>query len=259
MKGDHVGNLIRSARRAASVLLFSALVLAAADARARDNGHDDRHDHGPPPRHDHAGHDEDDAPRHRDRGPRGRTDGRHGRGAKRPGPGGPMGSMGSERPHRFDDRRLSETEISERLEILRMIHPEWAERAERVQRSHPQRLQQMMRRRMPRIERLIELRKNDSDAFDLEVGNIRLERESRELGEKLRRAGDDPGADAIRKALRDAVTRHFEIRQKLKERRLAHLEKEIAALREGLEQRRKDRDRMIEQRLQNLTGKKGGW
>ena len=66
---------------------------------------------------------------------------------------------------------------------------------------------------------------------------------------------DDAKAKDLEKQLRERLQAHFEIRQQIRERELAKLEKQIVELREKYEAKKKNKDEAIEKRYTELTGK----
>jgi hypothetical protein len=171
-----------------------------------------------------------------------------------------MGRAGDDGPH------LSDEQIRQRLEILKHLHPEITARIEqRMSDSEdgdipPQlrkRLQQHMRRMGPKIERLIQLRQNDPEAFELFVEDRRHDRLCHKLTARLRAASDDTDTE---QKLKDAISRHFEVRQRQYEHDLTKLEKRVQRLREKIEWRRSNPKKVQKQRLADLTGHSSeGW
>lgn len=191
-----------------------------------------------------------------DRGP-----GRRGRpGDRRSHAGGrPDGKFG--RPGRGGRDRRSEADmdrmrkhIDERLEILREIQPEMAERLEQhiEQRGgvNPERLRMVIGERFQRVERLLSLKREDPDAYQLAIADLTLERKARELADGIRGQGGD---DIQRQQLRTAIAEHFDVRQRKYEHELHRLEQRIAELRRQLDTRRQHRETLEQSRFDELV------
>ena len=171
-----------------------------------------------------------------------------------------------ERPHQRDRRMghfrgrhgprkpLSPQQIEQRIEILGQIHPELVER---LRQAPPQRVARMLERRMPHIERFFQMREHDLEGYELQLNNLKLERQSRRLARKLRskEVKDSPEqAEKIRNEIRELVTQHFELRQQIKTYELVKLERKIEKLRSEVHQQVEKKGEIINQRFQRLVG-----
>ena len=106
---------------------------------------------------------------------------------------------------------------------------------------------------MGRVGPPMELRETDPEAFELSQKDMDLERRSHELAMRIRGLrGED--RDNAREELQKVAGEQFEVRTKLRERRLKRLESEIKELREALENRAAKKDDIIERRMQELLG-----
>jgi DNA repair exonuclease SbcCD ATPase subunit len=153
---------------------------------------------------------------------------------------------------------LDEAQTEALLDFLREYNPQMAERFTDAMKHNPERVRRALAMVYPRYRELMELREENPELYELRREDLLLARESRELVRELqqvRRADGEAEAERIRERLRDVVTRHFEVRQALRERELEQLERRLEALRDELEQRREERDELIEQRLEELTGR----
>jgi len=183
--------------------------------------------------------DQTDRP-HRRRGPhdRGALEGRR-RGLEGRRRGGPP------------DRVLTAEEIEQLLSIMERIHPRFAER---LRQAGTERARHMLRRHW-RLLGLLRLKEHDPDGFELRVQDMSLERQSRELARQIRDEGSSKDSDRgklARKELRELVSQHFEVRQKIKEHELAKLERRIDELRKAIGQRTEKKGQIIEEQHKQL-------
>lgn len=180
------------------------------------------------------------------------------------GPGGP-GPDGHRDKH-GPPKPLSEAQVGQALEALRKIDPERADEFDRLAEAHPERLSSELRRRFPRIDHFLRLKEWDPEMYDLRVDDLRLAHATHRLAERYRRAveprGDDepapePDARAMREELETLVEEHFEVRQRIRERELAALERRIEQLKQELDEREDDQREWVERRVEDLTTKDG--
>ncbi|MDO8806188.1 MAG: hypothetical protein Q7R35_17365 [Elusimicrobiota bacterium] len=90
------------------------------------------------------------------------------------------------------------------------------------------------------------------------VRGMSLEFESKELSLKYDKA---PDADkkAIKDSLRGILAELFDLKTKGQELRVKFMEKEMAKLRKNLESRKLNKDKIVGQRLEQMTGEGTGW
>ena len=82
-----------------------------------------------------------------------------------------------------------------------------------------------------------------------------LDRQSMELGNKLRRlAKDDKGREELSGKLKESVTKLFEVREKIRAREVDMIKKRLEELTDMLEKRKANRDAIIDKRIKQLLG-----
>ena len=69
--------------------------------------------------------------------------------------------------------------------------------------------------------------------------------------------GDQEKAGQLTERLQQLVARHFDVRQKIREREIQKLEQRLDQLRNQMELRSKARDRIIQDRLEKMTDEDG--
>lgn len=177
------------------------------------------------------------------------------------GPGGPgAGPTGEGTGPDFRRRRpveLTDEQIQERLEILQEIHPELAERMENLRDENPERVSRALNEQAFWLGRFVELKRTDPVLYELTVENVKLDRASRDLARRYRRAheaGDDNQVRAIRGEMAAVLEQHFDVRQKMRQHELQVIEQRLQTMRKSLAERLESRDQLIAQRLEQLTG-----
>lgn len=90
------------------------------------------------------------------------------------------------------------------------------------------------------------------------VRMLALEFESKELSLKF-----DKASDADKKGIKDALKANlselFDLKSKGQELRVKRMEADLAKLKKNLEKRKVNKDKIVEQRLEQLTGEGYGW
>jgi len=156
---------------------------------------------------------------------------------------------------------MNEEETREAIEILRKIDPDKAEQLEQHLGENPQRVARALHESFPKLRRFLMMKRHDPQGFELWVEDLRLNREAMESAERLRRAwaqGNELEAAAEEVTLRQIVSDHFDIRQQIREHQLAKLEQRIHELNEQLDERASNRDELIDDHLDGLTGQAVG-
>ncbi|MEO1237836.1 MAG: hypothetical protein AAFX76_13700, partial [Planctomycetota bacterium] len=127
-----------------------------------------------------------------------------------------------DREHRRG-RALTDEQVDAALEIVGRLYPELSERLETLREEDPRKLRQTLQRRFPRVRFLVNLQDRDPAMFELRISDLTLERQTRELAERLRAARDGDDRDAVR-TLRDEieakVAEHFDVRQSIRQREI---------------------------------------
>jgi len=99
--------------------------------------------------------------------------------------------------------------------------------------------------------------KDENSAKDV-VRVVSLEFDSKELSIKYDKAADAEKA-GIKADLKVKVAELFDLRLKGQESRVKMMEKDLAKLKKNLETRRANKDKIVEERLGQLTGENSGW
>lgn len=210
----------------------------------------------PPPNH---------RPPHMDGGQHGP---RHGPGGgrhpKHPGgrshPGGPphMGRGGPGGPHpghHMNFEPLTDEQMTEVMDVLKVQRPELAEQISALHAESPEHTQMILARHgiIGQIRSLLSVKQVDERLYELKLQDMKYTRETAELAQSLRGA-KNPASNPALNDLRTKLAAHFQVRQEMRERELSVMEDRLASLRELLTQREQAKNNLIEERIKELTG-----
>jgi len=98
----------------------------------------------------------------------------------------------------------------------------------------------------------------DESAEKDAVRELVLEYESKELSLKYGKA-DEADKKVIKETLRSKTAELFDLKAKGQEQRVKHMEGEITRLKKNLETRRASKSKIVEQRVEQLSGEGYGW
>ena len=90
------------------------------------------------------------------------------------------------------------------------------------------------------------------------VRTLSLEFDSKELSIKYDKASD-ADKKGIKESLRADLSELFDLKTRGQELRVKHMEKEMARLKKNLESRKVSKVRIVDQRLEQMTGEGAGW
>lgn len=184
---------------------------------------------------------------------------------QRPGPGprAPMGMMGGRRMGRGEmgEMRpgmggpvmLSEEET---LALITKNDPAFAKKVTDLKTVAPARYRMLMQmsRRMLSFTKMEQDESMERDA----VKGLSLEFETKELALDYSRAAD-ADKKAIKENLRAKLAELFDLRTRGQEQRVKHMDTEIARLKKSLEVRKVNKAKIVDQRLDEMTGEGFGW
>lgn len=152
-------------------------------------------------------------------------------------------------------KMLSDEEIQELLPIVREAMPELGARLEMVGKEHPERLRAFLSRIAPRLKEMQRLKKDDPQEYQRRVneaqGKLKVARALKSYHEAVR-DGDTAAAEKQKAELRQMLDESFKARQQRMEAELKRMEQRLEKLREEMRQRFADRDKLIDQHLQEL-------
>ena len=85
-----------------------------------------------------------------------------------------------------------------------------------------------------------------------------LDQQTQEFAEKLRTVKKED-REKIKTEINEAVTKHFDVRQKRRELQIKRMEDELKKLREAMTRRNDSKDQIIKRRLAELVRKMLRW
>lgn len=127
--------------------------------------------------------------------------------------------------------------------------------------SNPEAVKSRLKLDLRRWMAAVELKRTDPELYELNVKDRQYSHEtSRLVGEffAARRQNETDRLEAIRSELDSIVGKHFDVRQKLRERDLSQLEQRLEFLRKQVQQRRERRAEIIKEHLSQLFGGPAG-
>jgi len=139
------------------------------------------------------------------------------------------------------------------LEFVRAYHPLRAFEIERNKSRNPAEFYQTLREGFEQRMDLERLRADNSEAFAHAEQMLRLDARCEQLALDYRRAELDK-RPPLEAQLKELVNQIFEVRQGDMEERLKNLEQEYLNLKNTVEKRRKNKDRVVEIRALQLMG-----
>ena len=107
----------------------------------------------------------------------------------------------------------------------------------------------------PRMRELTELRLRDPNGYAKLMDMRRLERESLEQAEAVRRASPEQRESAMA-VLKETLQKLFDVREEVRARELAELKRRVESLEKAVKDRRAAKDRIVEKRRRELLGEK---
>jgi len=165
--------------------------------------------------------------------------------------GGP--GMGEERGGMRGPGFINEEES---LAIIKKNDPAFGKKVEDMKTAAPAKYKvvMMLSGRMLAMGRL----ENDESLERDAVRGLALEFETKELGMKYDKASETE-KKAIKESLKAKLGELFDLKTKGQELRVKRMEKEIGKLNKNLESRKANKAKIVEQRLEQLTGEGVGW
>jgi hypothetical protein len=108
------------------------------------------------------------------------------------------------------------------------------------------------------VQFLEKLKKDKPEIFKCIVEERKLESSCRELVKKIRGEKDHAKIQSIKNELRNNLSRMFDLRQKAKDEKLKDLERDLKALKAKNEERKKNKDKIVDYRLQEMVNRAEG-
>lgn len=139
------------------------------------------------------------------------------------------------------------------LEVIKRNDPAFAEKLAKLKETNEKKYDTVIA--MSAKGLMIGKMSGDKDLEKDMVKGVSLEYEVRELSLAYDKASDGEKAK-IKEQIKGKLGEIFDIRTKGQELRIKNMEKEISELKKGLETRKANKSRIVDQRLEQLTGNK---
>lgn len=142
------------------------------------------------------------------------------------------------------------------LAVIKKHDPVFAKKVEELAESAPAKYKMLMQM-SGKMFGLARMEKDETLEKDA-VRGLALEFESKELSLKYNGASDSD-RKTIKEKLKGVLSELFDLKSKGQELRVKHMEREIGKLKKNLESRKANKAKIVEQRLEQLTGEGYGW
>jgi len=148
---------------------------------------------------------------------------------------------------------LGEEEV---LASIKKNDPEFGKKLLELQEMAPAKYKMVLQmgRKMLGMARMEQDESMEKDA----VRGLSLEFTSKELSLKYNKASDAE-KKAIKEQLKGVLSELFDLKSKGQEQRVKHMEGEIGRLKKNLESRKANKAKIVDQRLDQMTGEGFGW
>jgi hypothetical protein len=102
------------------------------------------------------------------------------------------------------------------------------------------------------------LKQTDPDQYQSRLDEIKMDQESNRLGEEYRKTGSQEEKDRIRGNLKTVLNQLFDVREKNKQAEVKHLEEQLAKLKSTMADRKKNKEQIVQNRLEDLIDEGNG-
>lgn len=191
-----------------------------------------------------------------------------GAGGPEMGPGGP--GRGQMRPGMRQEKKIRIKKMmregkeggpaflseDEAMAVIAKHNPDFAKKLENLSEIAPAKYKMIMQM-SGKLFGVAKMEQDESIEKDA-VRALALEFESKELSLKYNNASD-ADKKTIKESLRVKLAELFDLKSKGQELRVKHLEREVGKLKKNLESRKANKAKIVEQRLEQMTGEGYGW
>jgi len=169
-------------------------------------------------------------------------------------PGPPQGPPSGRQP--CPPPELTDLQLQELMAFCKEYFPTFYKNIDGIKDSNPVLYKKITGERFPLMLHLKELMKKEMDLFKIVVRKIELEDKSGELARNYKDTeGDDNAKIAIENELEKILSEIFILRQKESQLHADKMEKQVKHMRETIAEREKNKDLIIKDGLNKLTGK----
>jgi hypothetical protein len=152
-------------------------------------------------------------------------------------------------------RHISEETANEILEFYGKIEPESVKEIKKIKTENPKIYQDRLRHMEKEMRYMSRLQEEDPKRFEQALVLRKLEGVCNKLARQFRESTDDSEKSDIEKELRDKLVDLFEMKEQEKELEIERIMDRVDKMRQEIEERKANKDKIIELRLNELTGK----
>lgn len=141
--------------------------------------------------------------------------------------------------------------------ILAKIQAEEPDEIEPLQQEklkNPRRYEEQLAKLWDDVRRLEKVKQEDPPRYNNLKKQLQLERDCRKLAQEYRKSKDDTRKFQVKADLKNKLTELFNLREAERAGKVTELEQELAQLKEMLAFREKNKDKIIEKRLNEMIG-----
>ncbi|MBN1542404.1 hypothetical protein JW992_09685 [candidate division KSB1 bacterium] len=149
-------------------------------------------------------------------------------------------------------RPLTPEEIDDTLNYMQELDPQAAERLQTLRDENPATFRRQIGRVHQRMMRMQALKKRDPQRHARQVEIQQLESTARQLGRQIREA-QPPQAAELKNELQEVLGTLFDLRENERQHEVEKLEQRLESLKERLAERQKNRDEIIQKRLEQMS------
>lgn len=147
-------------------------------------------------------------------------------------------------------------EIARVMEFFRVTQPDVYEQARTLRDADPAKFEKLVRGALGTVNRLEDLKKHDPVQFELKMKDLELAYKSLRLAREVQRSDLDPAEhQRIAADLQATVAQEFDVCQQMRQEEITFIKSRLQDLDKQLQDRAKDKDALIKQRVQDLTEK----
>ena len=158
------------------------------------------------------------------------------------------------RMERWWARPLTPEEEQQAIEFVRQLNPDRASRLKRLKIIAPEVYRRAIRRILWTQARMAELEGRDSLAYARQKRIFQLNAHAEDLAMRYRESTDPQERERLRAALIDTLSILFDLREQDKWEEIQRMERRLKHLRRVVEQRRQNKQAIVERRAKELLG-----
>jgi hypothetical protein len=150
-----------------------------------------------------------------------------------------------------DPAAFNDAQVALALDVIGAARPDLAERLIQLRAKDDKAFRSALGKFGPRLRLLMNKRKQDPRAFDLQLADHRLDLLTLDLADKWRKARPED-RPSIEPDLVNAIQQQLDARHVLLTHELSRVDARIRRMRQELDDRRKNRQRLVDQSLQRI-------